>query len=276
MSEINNNKALVPEKKEGTLRLVSNNILNQSIVNSPERLEGLIEAYKCYDADIFSLQEVDKVWREEYHLSDVMISLGYTPATGHEEYATPVFYKTGKFNCIDSGRLPFDLTETPEKEGRSFHWACLEEKASGKRIIVTGCHFISSGGKATNDEQKWHRELHRQTCARQLPVLLKGFCEKYGAVGISAADFNSNCTSVSYAILSKELNSARELAPVKVNMDYMTSCWIKRAPYREPLSAIDHVFYTDGVTPVRYEVFIEPFSYAYTDHVPVFFDFILD
>ena len=275
MSEITN-KSLVPAIQEGALRLVSNNILNQSIVNSAERLEGLIEAYKCYGADLFSLQEVDKVWREEYHLSDVMISLGYTPATGHEDYATPVFYKTGKFNCLDSGRIPFDLSETPEKEGRSLHWACLEEKASGKRIIVTGCHFISSGGKSTNDEQKAHRELHRQTCARQLPVLVRELCEKYGAVGISAADFNSNCTSEAYSILSGAMHSARELSPVKVNMDYMTSCWIKRAPYHEPLTAIDHVFYTDGITPVRYEVFIEPFSYAYTDHVPVFFDFELN
>ena len=276
MSEINNNKALVPEKKEGTLRLVSNNILNQSIVNSPERVEGLIEAYKCYGADIFSLQEVDKVWREEHHFADVMASLGYTPATGHENYATPVFYNAEKFDCIGSGVIPFDLSETTEKEGRSLHWACLEEKASGKKIIVTGCHFISSGGKATNDEQKAAREIHRQTCARQLPVLVRELCEKYGAVGVSAADFNSSCTSVAYSILTGAMNSARELAPVRINMDYMTSCWIKRAPYHEPMTAIDHVFYTDGVTPVRYEVFIEPFSYAYTDHVPVFFDFLLD
>ena len=91
-----------------------------------------------------------------------------------------------------------------------------------------------------------------------------------------AADFNSSCSSASYAILAEGLNSPREKAPVKVNMDYMTSCWVKRAPYHEPLTAIDHVFYTDGVTPVRYEVFIEPFSYAYTDHVPVFFDFELN
>ncbi len=276
MSETTDFKALVPEKKEGTLRLVSNNILHQAIVNSEERLLGLIAAYKVYDADIFSLQEVDRVWREDYHFCDTMISLGYAPAKGHENSPTPVFYKVDKFNCVDSGSIPFDLTETPEKEGRTLWWACLEEKESGKKIIATSCHFISSGGKATNDEQKAHRELHRQTCARQLPVLVKGLCEKYGAVGVSAADFNSNCNSAAYSILSSTMNSARELSPVKVNMEYMTSCWIKRAPYLEPMTAIDHVFYTDGITPVRYEVFIKEFSYAYTDHVPVFFDFKLN
>lgn len=276
MSEMICDASLVPEKGERTLRLVSNNILHQAIVNSEERLQGLIAAYKVYGADIFSLQEVDKVWREEYHFCDTMISLGYKPAAGHEDSPTPVFYKADKFDCVDSGRISFDLTETPEKEGRTLWWTCLEEKASGKRIVATSCHFISSGGKATSDEQKEHRELHRRTCARQLPVLLKQLCEKYGAVGVSAADFNANCTSETYKTLSEGLNSARELAPVRVNMDYMTSCWIKRAPYHEPMTAIDHVFYTDGITPERYEVFIEEFSYAYTDHVPVFFDFVLD
>lgn len=276
MSEIICDASRVPAKGEKTIRLVSNNILHQAIVNSEERHEGLIAAYKVYGADIFSIQEVDKIWRDDYHFCDTMISLGYLPAVGHEDSPTPVFYKADKFNCVDSGKIPFDLTESPEKEGRTLMWACLEEKASGKRIVATSCHFISSGGKATNDEQKANRELHRQICARQLPVILKGLCEKYGAVGVCAADFNSSCSSASYAILAEGLNSPREKAPVKVNMDYMTSCWVKRAPYHEPMTAIDHVFYTDGITPERYEVFIELFSYAYTDHVPVFFDFILD
>ena len=277
MSETINKSALVPQKAEGALRLVSNNILQQTINNSEARLLGLLKAFACYDADVYTLQEVDVPWREERHISEEMEKIGYSLATTTDRVHTPIYYKTERYSLIDCGFSGYDLAGLAEQSVRAYSWACLEDKESGKRFVVTNTHLISVGN-GMSDEAKENRELHRQACARQLPVVVKKLCERFGGVpALSAGDFNSYCITKPYEILAEGLCSARELCPSRVNMEYKTSCAVNKAPNKEPGMAIDHVFYTDfGITPIHYEAFIEEFSYSYSDHVPVFFDFYLD
>ena len=77
--------------------------------------------------------------------------------------------------------------------------------------------------------------------------------------------------------MTGEYNSARDNCPVTINMEYETC-----NPYGEPPAigqgeAIDHVFYSkSGITAKHFESVIHPYTYAYSDHVPVFFDFYLD
>ena len=273
-----NDTSFLPKKADGCLRLVTNNILQQTINNSNDRLLGLIEAFKIYDADFVAHQEVDVPWRNDYHVVEEMAKIGYEVAPDTSRLHTPIYFKADKFTLIDSGFVGYDLKGLPNQEARALCWALIEEKASGKRIIVTNTHLISHGFKMS-EEAQGHRELHRQRCAQQFSTLLNRLKEKVGeAPTLSTGDFNSYCNSLPYKMLAEQLNSAREVCPSKVNMEYMTSCnGVGKAPEIKEDMAIDHVFFSHkGITPVHFESVVHPFTYSYSDHGPVFFDFILD
>lgn len=277
MSEKTMDTSFLPKKAEGCLRLVTNNILQQTINNSLMRLIGLIDAFKIYDADIVAFQEVDVPWRSDYHIVEEMAKIGYGIAAETGKLHTPIYYRADKFTLIDNGYVGYDLSGLPNREARALCWALLEEKESGKRIIVTNTHLISHGFKMSEEAQE-HRELHRQKCAKQFSSLLDALKEKVGdAPTLSTGDFNSYVCSLPYKILAEQLNSAREVCPTRVNMEYMTSCGVGKAPEIKEDMAIDHVFFSHkGITPVHFESVVHPFTYSYSDHVPVFFDFILE
>ena len=267
----------VPAKEDATyIRFVTNNILQQKLKDSWDRLYGLFGFYVYLDADIFALQEVDSAWHTTYGLTDRMEAFGYSIVTNNKDVGCPIYYKNDRFTLIEGGYEKYDLTNSPEKESRTYTWACLEEKSTGKKLIVMGTHFIANGAGATA-EKKADRNIHRQVCANELVAKSEELMKKYGATGVvMAGDYNSDCNSDAYKILSTGLNSARELAPKKVNMDFATDCSVGTAPSRGATKAIDHVFYSKtGVTPKLYQTVVSKYSYAYSDHVPVFMDFVL-
>ena len=267
----------MPAKESSSyIRFVTNNILQQKLKDSWDRVYGLFGMYVYMDADIFALQEVDTAWHTSYGLTERMEAFGYSIVTNNKEVGCPIFYKTDRFNLVEGGYQKYDLTNSPEKESRTYTWACLEEKSTGKRLIVMGTHFIANGAGATA-EKKADRNIHRQVCANELITKSEELMKKYGAVGVvMAGDYNSDCNSEAYKILSEGLNSARELAPKKVNMEFATDCSVGVAPSRGATKAIDHVFYSKtGITPKLYQTVISKYSYAYSDHVPVFMDFVL-
>lgn len=267
----------IPAKENSSyIRFVSNNILKQSLNSSWDRLYGLFGAYVYMDADIFSLQEVDTAWHTEYGLTEKMANMGYSIVTNNEQVGCPLYYKTDRFTLIEGGIQKYDLTNSPEKESRSYSWACLEEKATGKRLIVMGTHFIANGKGATA-EQKANRDKHREICAAELVAKSDELMKKYGAVAVvMSGDYNTTPTTEAYKIMQRGMMSARDHAPVKVNMDFATDCGVGQSPSRGADKAIDHVFYKGGVTPKLFQTIVSKFSYAYSDHVPVFLDFELN
>ncbi len=267
----------IPAKENSSyIRFVSNNILKQSLNNSWDRLYGLFGAYVYMDADIFALQEVDAAWHTEYGLTKRMENMGYSLVTNNEQVGCPIYYKTDRFTLIEGGIQKYDLTKSPEKESRSYSWACLEEKATGKKLIVMGTHFIANG-KSTA-EVKANRDIHRQVCAAELVAKSSELMKKYGANAVvMAGDYNTTPTTEAYKIMQTGMMSARDHAPVKVNMDFATDCGVGQSPARGADKAIDHVFYSKtGVTPKLYQTIISKYAYAYSDHVPVFLDFELN
>ena len=276
MEAISNESLSIPDKTgENTIRFVSNNILQQGINNSATRITDLIGAFVRYDADIFALQEVDSGWNTTQNLEAVMNSLGY--ALSPNELQTDIYYKVDRFEFIDGGHVKYDLKGLPDTTTRAYSWACLKDKETGKKLIVTCTHFIANGSGASAETIS-NRELHRQRCATELVEAASTLMKKYGADGVvMAGDYNCNRTSKEYQIMAEGLNSARELAPVRVNMEYMTSCSVGKAPSKTADKAIDHVFYSKtGVNAQHFEAIITPMSYAYSDHVPVVFDFTLN
>ncbi len=276
MEKITNESLSIPDKTgENTIRFVSNNILQQGLNNSATRITDLMGAFVRYDADIFALQEVDGAWESTQMLVEKMEMLGY--ALSPNKIQTDIYYKVDRFEFVDGGYEMYNLKGLPETTARAYSWACLKDKQTSKKLIVTCTHFIATGKNASAETIK-NRELHRETCATQLVEAAATLMKKYGADGVvQAGDYNCNRTSKAYKIMAEGLNSARELAPSRVNMDYMTSCSVGKAPSKEADKAIDHVFYSKtGVVAKHFEAIITPTSYAYSDHVPVVFDFILE
>ncbi len=276
-SKLSEKMIQIPAKeKDSYIRFVTNNILKQSLNDSWARLYGLFGAYVYMDADIYVLQEVDSAWHTKYGLTDRMSSMGFEIVTNNQEVGCPIYYKADRFKLIEGGYEKFDLTKSPEKESRSYTWACLEEKATGKRLIVMGTHFIANG-KVTA-EVKANKDIHRQVCAEQLVAKSAELMKKYGATAtVMGGDYNTTPISEAYKIMQTGMMSARDHAPVKVNMDFATDCGVGQSPSRGADKAIDHVFYSKtGVTPKLFQTIISKFAYAYSDHVPVFMDFELN
>jgi len=267
--EVTNASLSIPEREgDNTIRFVSNNILQQGLNNSATRITDLLGAFIRYDADILALQEVDSGWNTTQKLEQRLGELGY--ALSPNELQTDIYYKVDRFEFVDGGHVMYDLKGLPVTTARAYSWACLKDKQTGKKLIVTCTHFIAGSG---ND-----LELHRQRCAELLVEASSTLMEKYGADGVvMAGDFNCNRTSKAYEIMATGLNSARELANSRVNMEYKTSCSVGKAPAVEADKAIDHIFYTKtGVTAKHFEAIVTPTSYAYSDHVPVILDFELN
>lgn len=254
-----------------SLRLVSNNIAMFSYGGGgASRLGGLVAAFEKYDADIYNLQEVDAGWRTDDMLFGAMERMGYTlidTTDAPKLYNCPIFYKTEKFNLIASSNALFN---TNNVDVRAYSWVCLEVKETGKRLIVLNTHLLAKEGET--------QVAHRLTCAQQLVTIAEKLMKQYNANGVVlSGDYNCNMSSSAYGALADAFNSAREVCPSRVNMEYKTSCGFKKAPEVAEGEAIDHVFYSKtGIDAKHFEAIVEEYSYAYSDHVPVVFDFELN
>ena len=274
----------IPKKTiKNTLRVVSNNILLQNILRSTERATDLFSAFMLMDADVYCLQEVDMLWHSFYKLDSTLRKIGYEAYPPNNTNArNPIFYKSEVFKVVDGGQKSYDSSKFTDGTypGSSYNWVCLEHKESGKQLIVVSTHFIASVSHAgiSDDEKKQRANTYREESARQLLAALDEIKKTYPeAACLVMGDFNNNCDSPAYKLLSDSLNSARDHAPSKVNMDYQTYLGqpLGKAPKKGSEKVLDHIFYDDGIDAKHYETVVSPYTYAYSDHVPVLFDFKL-
>ena len=202
--------------------------------------------------------------------------LGFSLVPGHSDVGCPIYYKTERFELIEGGWGEYDTASLAETTKKYYSWACLMEKETGKKLVVTSTHFIANGAGATA-ERKENRNIHRNECAKQLLVIVEELQKKFGADAVvSAGDFNANVDSDAYKTMCSGMTSAREKCEKRVNMNFNTENVLGKIPSKSR-GYIDHVFYTNtGVTAKHYETIISPYSYAYADHVPVVFDFYLN
>ena len=284
----------VPEKaNKSYVRVVTNNILVQSGSNSShQRLIDMLGAYRMMDADVYTLQEVDASWYSVYKLDEALEKMGYAlaPVNAKQKHPdikdtdndNPIYYKTDRFELVESG---YDIYDTSALEDgtypvKSYSWACLKEKSAGKQVVVITTHFVARvSDKNLSSEQITARSLSYKTeSAKQLAKVFEELQKKYpDAAVIATGDYNSNNTTEAYAIMSEVAISAREKCEKKENMDFRTENTVGRKPAKGVSGAIDHIFYSKtGVKAKRYETVVSPYTYAYSDHVPVLLDFILE
>ncbi len=102
------------------------------------------------------------------------------PALAHCNF-TPIFYHRERLALIDSGWVLFDGKN--DKNSKSFTWAVLEEKASGKRFAAVSVHFW----------WKWESEedeAQRMANAAQLVDFCNTLSQKYPIPMFVMGDLN--------------------------------------------------------------------------------------
>ena len=143
--------SIVPKKENKMdFRLVSNNILLQSLVRRESkrlrRAAQLYDAYADMDADLFTLQEVDELWHDDYKLDLLMKELGYAQVPmvargdfvylGTSDIRNPIFYKADRFDLLECGYDRYAATvfpapekgKAPEYPSSSYTWAVLRRE----------------------------------------------------------------------------------------------------------------------------------------------------
>ncbi len=183
----------------------------------------LMEIIKKYDPDSISFCEATDDWMN--YLRNEMSKLGYgcvgvgrnsgqtgPTLTGSGNEHSPVFYKTDKYELLDSNT--FWISSTPELKGttswdssmnRICSYAVLKNKETNAMYAHFGTHLDHKGSES------------RQNAAFVIETYIDEVLKKYGDVGIVVSgDFNDSMQSNMYLAFTSYLDDARTLAKEKL------------------------------------------------------------
>ena len=277
----------IPVKEDDSyVRVVTNNVLMLCLTdqwNRPvteDRFSMLMGMYELIDADIVGLQECDGLWRTRCHIDEEMQAIGYSKANTTAASNAPVYYRTTRFSEVDAGGGRYDTSSLEGYyEPRGYGWVCLEEKTTGKKIVIINTHLVWGWpwGDVKIDGMSEMALAYRNVSAKQLAELSEKMKSTYpGATVMVMGDLNSYLGSEACKILDAAMYSSRDTAQTKVNMSYNSTCNLSKMPSSsDKPGVIDHIYYSKDsfLTAKRYEVVVSKYSYAYSDHVPVLVDF---
>ncbi len=231
-----------------------------------------------FDADVCFFQEcgpeTNRIGDGEAPIPELMQDV-YTEA--HPEVKdinfTPVFYKTEKYNLLDSGYFLYDGLN--DANSKSVTWAVLEEKESGKKVIVASTHLW------------WMAESEKDNQQRlQNVAQLKAFCdemvEKTGLPIIVGGDFNNGNGSVQgdepyFKMLEDGFCDIRQVATETTDTptcgnDYPVALPDNTAAIRKmPEYTIDYIFTYNGenLKPTLFDVLVQEEARQSSDHSPL-------
>lgn len=196
-------------------------ITSHDLMKLDVRGPHLMEIVKKYDPDSIGFCEATDNWMN--YLRQEMPKLGYscvgvgrnsgsTGGTGNGNEHSPVFYKTDKYELLDSDT--FWLSATPEVAGsktwgnsitRICTYAILKDKQTGVIYAHFNTHF---------DHQS---EDSRLNAVIVLESYINEALKKYGDIGIVVSgDFNLNMQSAPYLSLISFLDDSRSIAKEKL------------------------------------------------------------
>ena len=244
-----------------TIKLIDYNIRytndgeNKNFSDRAPRLWSVIEEY---DPDIIGLQEVVPTWLtylETYFGDEYTIFLKYRASSSLE--ATPILYKTDKYNELDRGY--FWLSDTPDVESKGWgashfricNWVKLEDKVTGEIFLYYNSHFHGTDTFHAGAAPLIIEHAKAQGGFTEYPVLLTG-------------DFNTTKGTDGYM---QYVNGPFENLNGDDNYDF-TPTTSGYDPGPENGHIIDYVFYDENLlTPKTYKVLNEKIMGGYTsDH----------
>lgn len=258
----------VPEKAEGTTRIMSFNVrcANDGVQTITNRGKVSAEMLKAYMPDSFGVQECTPRWKRiiKRAVGDKYASVGrardfYGPFT---EYSS-IYYLKDKYNLIDSGT--FWLSETPDKAyTKSFNsmcyriatWAVLENKETGERYTHINTH-LDHKLDSTRDAQ--------------MKVLVEQVLKITGeGKVVMTGDFNAYEDSSVYAVACESFDDTKYIAKNTDEGPTFTKYGTKEDNGR---GAIDFIFVSKGVKAESYKIIRNTVEGIYpSDHFPIVAD----
>lgn len=168
----------------------------------PHRKQLVVDTINDFGPDVLGVQEA--LLEQAEYLDDALA--GYTRiGVGRDDgknqgEMTAVYFREARFSLIDHGH--FWLSDTPEDVAsvgwdaalaRMATWLALEDKASGRRVVLLNTHFDHRGSRA--------REQSAKLIRRRLARLSRAF----DASAILIGDFNADAPdSAPFAALMAE------------------------------------------------------------------------
>lgn len=234
----------------------------------PLRKNSVNNIFQQYQADVWCLQEV-----LHSQLIDIQpllstyswVGVGRDDGKEAGEYA-PIFYKTDKYQLINSGT--FWLSPTPTIAGskgwdaalpRICTWVELKDKSSHKIFRVYNTHFDHQGKKARKESVKLILANIRML-ADSLPILLAG-------------DLNSEPCSKAYKmVLCNKKYGFKDSYQKQAKQCTFTGFKVNGSICKR----LDFIFYNPSFHLVQYQIIQDTRgSYYPSDHLPVMAVFTL-
>lgn len=204
-------------------------ISSHDLMSLEVRGPHLMEIIKKYDPDSISFCEATNNWMK--YLREEMPKLGYscvgvgrdsgsTGGTGNGNEHSPVFYKTDKYDLLESDT--FWISDTPEIAGKAWStsikricsYAVLKNKETGVSYAHFGTHL---------DHQS---EEARQNAALVIESYIREVLKKYGDIGIVlSGDFNTSMSTTAYLSFTSFLDDSRTLAKEKLVIGSTTNSY---------------------------------------------------
>ncbi|MDX1638485.1 MAG: endonuclease/exonuclease/phosphatase family protein [Balneolaceae bacterium] len=222
-------------------------------------------------ADIIGMQEVlhsQLKWLDQHLEGYAWVGVGRTDGKMKGEYS-PIFYDTSRVDSLDSGT--FWLSPQPDEPGvgwdaalpRICTWILLQERSSGRELMVFNTHFDHIGEIARDESAKVILDKMDELSDAGIPLVLTG-------------DFNTEPGTEPYEIITGTLHDAMKKS---------------RSPHYGPMATffdegggfsvgsgkggrrIDYIFVSDRLDVLRHGI-LSTFRDGYfpSDHLPVVVD----
>lgn len=235
--------------KDADMRIMT---LNVSLNNyEPDvRKTYILNLIKKYDPEVLCLQECNEANYSRIidNLDSSIYKVAFkTHADGSGTFIyTPIIYRADKIRLVESGGGWLDSRYTGTAT-KSYSWAVLQLKDSGKTFAVTNLHGAVAGrypGYENYSDEQLLQLANQWTIdnVRQLFNIIDSIKAKHGNIAfLCAGDFNFDKNMIAYALAtSKGLVEAETHATVSKVTGYDTC----RTPGTVKAGvSIDHIFY---------------------------------
>ncbi len=194
----------------------------------------------------------------------------------------PLLYRKDRLNLLDSG---FDIFHIALGGcSKAVTWAVFEDKRNGRRFISFSTHFWF---KSNGPESDAIRELN----VRHILWRVAEVRRKWGAIPvIGGGDLNSTPGSLAHETFKREgysnaMHVAKEKTARSATRTYhgypktdengVYHGTVAPPGKDKPEQSIDHIFFTEGIRAMRYDLDLDQETLDSSDHSPVVVDFLI-
>ena len=252
-----------PPKKENSIRIMSYNILSDSMgfdgLSTHMREDVFKDTIASTSPDVLCLQEVSNNWYSSLEKSNLNLQFTAPLRNRLSMCMTPILYNTQKLTLLNSGIESY--SSSFDSRLRCISWGYFSQKITNKKFAVINTHL------SLYDKKQYLPLLQ----ATELLDFVNKIKEKYNCPVFVVGDFNSKqrnhttTDSSTYELISLNLTDSR--FPAKSIVSY------KEKNAYAPIN--DYIFFTGNVVIECYALLSLPQLKTISDHYPILADVIV-